>query len=237
MLYAHTRIALEQLQAAETELTASRNLQAGTVFLAASEVALRCLLLPVLKEYRLRYPGIHLRISNHSTPQAVNVLQGGTADLAVVTTPATPPPALSVTPVRSVPEAVVAPAAWAQLAGRKVQLRELLAYPLISLAADTTSFSFYSDLFAAHGLPYQPEIEAFTSDQILPMVEAGLGIGFVPEDFLEPSNQVLRIELEEALPARTLCLMKRREQPLSAAAKALERMLLSASNGEKSGNP
>ena len=33
-----------------------------------------------------------------------------------------------------------------------------------------------------------PEIEAATADQILPMVQSDLGIGFVPTDFLEKEN-------------------------------------------------
>ena len=82
-LYAHVRIAFEQI-------TESRTLQTGTVSVAASEVALRCLLLPVLKEFRLLHPGIHIRISNHSTPQAIAALKEGTADIAVVTTPTAP---------------------------------------------------------------------------------------------------------------------------------------------------
>ena len=53
-LYEHVRIAFEHIEAGEAEITESRNMQTGTVYVAASEVALRCLLLPVLKEYRLR---------------------------------------------------------------------------------------------------------------------------------------------------------------------------------------
>lgn len=86
-LYAHVRIAFEHIEAGEAELTEARNLQTGTVYIAASEVALRCLLLPVLKQYRLLYPGVHIRISNHSTPQAIAALKDGAADIAVVTTP------------------------------------------------------------------------------------------------------------------------------------------------------
>ena len=48
-LYAHVRIAFEHIEAGEAEITESRTLQTGTVYVAASEVALRCLLLPVLK--------------------------------------------------------------------------------------------------------------------------------------------------------------------------------------------
>ena len=50
-LYTHIRIAMEHIDAAEAELTKDRSLQSGTVYVAASEVALRCLQLPILKKY------------------------------------------------------------------------------------------------------------------------------------------------------------------------------------------
>ena len=87
-LYRHIRVAFAEIEAGEADVTQSRTLERGSVFLAASEGALRCLLLPVLREFRARHPGVHLRISNHSTPQAIAALHETTADFAVVTTPA-----------------------------------------------------------------------------------------------------------------------------------------------------
>ena len=57
-LFAHVRIAVENMEAGEAEIAESRNLAAGSVYVAVSEVALHCVLLPVLEEYRRRYPGI-----------------------------------------------------------------------------------------------------------------------------------------------------------------------------------
>ena len=71
-------------------------------------------------------------------------------------------------------------------------------------------------------------IEAFTADQILPMVEADLGIGFVPEEFLEKWSNVCRIDLEEKIPERNVVVIKRKGQPLSVAANELEKMILAA---------
>ena len=225
-LFNHVRIAFEQIEAGEAELTESRNLQSGMICVAASEVALRCLLLPVLKKYRLRYPGIHIRISNHTTPQAVAALRDGTADIAVVTTPSVHSASLTETPVRPVREVPVCSPYFSELIGTEVLLADLLRFPLISLGEDTKSFQFYSSLFAAHGLSYQPDIEAFTADQILPMVEADLGVGFIPEEFLHKNDNVRVIDLKEAIPERDIVLVKRKGQPLSVAAKELEHMIL-----------
>ena len=86
-LYEHVKIAFEHIAEGEKEIAESRNMESGNVYIAASEVALRCLLLPVLKRFRLLYPGVHIRVSNHSTPQAIAALKDSTADIAVVTSP------------------------------------------------------------------------------------------------------------------------------------------------------
>ncbi len=224
-LYEHIRIAMEHIDAGEAELTENRNLQNGTVYIAASEVALRCLLLPVLKKYRIRYPGIHIRISNHSTPQAINALKDGSANIAVVTTPTVHTASLVETAVRPITEVAVCSGFFKDLTDKQVSLAELTKYPLISLGKDTKSFEFFSSFFSSYGLPYKPDIEAFTADQILPMVEADLGIGFVPEEFLREGDGICRISLKEQIPKRNIVIIKRKEQPLSVAAKELERMI------------
>lgn len=231
-LYEHIKVAIEHIEAGEEEITESKNLQTGTVFVAASEVALRCLLLPVLKKFRMLYPGVRIRISNHSTPQAIAALKDGTADIAIVTTPTVRSASLSETPLRSVREVAICSPAFKELLGRKISLADLGNYPLISLGTSTKSFEFYSAFFTEHSLPYSPDIEAATADQILPMAQADLGVGFVPEEFVNPSDNVRIIDLEEEIPERSICLIKRKEQPLSVAAKELERMIIELASGE-----
>lgn len=225
-LFGHIRIAFENIEAGEAEIIESRNLEKGTVFVAASEVALHCILLPVLKQYRTLYPGIRLKISNHSTPQAVDAIKNGIADIAVVTTPTLPSAMTEEVTVRKFHEVAVCSAAFSELLGEKVSFAELLSYPMISLGTQTKSFELYSEFFAEEGLRYQPETEAATADQILPMVKADLGIGFIPREFLQGVEGVFVIETEKPLPEREIRIVKRHEQTLSIAAKELERLIL-----------
>ena len=225
-LFEHICIAFENIEAGEAEIIESRNLEKGTVFVAASEVALHCVLLPVLKQYRTLYPGIRLKISNHSTPQAVDAIKNGIADIAVVTTPTLPSAMIEEVTVRKFHEVAVCSAAFSELLGEKVGFAELLSYPMISLGTQTKSFELYSDFFAEEGLHYHPETEAATADQILPMVKADLGIGFIPREFLQGVEGVFVIETEKSLPEREIRIVKRHEQTLSIAAKELERLIL-----------
>lgn len=225
-LFTHIQIALENIEAGEAEIIESRNLEKGSVFVAASEIALHCVLLPVLKQYRTLYPGIRLKISNHSTPQAIDAIKNGIADIAVVTTPTLPSAMIEEVTVRKFREVAVCSSAFSELLESKVSLAELISYPMISLGSQTKSFELYSEFFAKEGLRYQPETEAATADQILPMIKADLGIGFVPEEFLVGVNGVSVIETEKPLPEREIRIVKRHEQTLSIAAKELERLIL-----------
>jgi len=67
-------------------------------------------------------------------------------------------------------------------------------------------------------------MEAATTDQVLPMVEHNLGIGFYPEDLCAgaiTSGSVQPIRLVEPIPEREVCLVWDKGRALSIAAKKL----------------
>ena len=100
--------------------------------------------------------------------------------------------------------------------------------PIISLCQGTSTHQLYSDWFRAHGLTFSPDIEAATADQILPMVRANLGIGFIPEQAAKEAavdGSITILQLQEQPPERTISLVKRKDMPLSIAAAQLERMI------------
>ena len=225
-LYAHVRAAFVHLEAGEAEVLQSRNLEKGAVYIAASELGLHYALLPALKQYRGRYPGIRIKISNHSTLQAIQEVADGAADFAVVTSHTTLSPFLEERFVKAIHERAVCSRTYAALDGRKISLTRLAAYPMVALGPDSKSYEWYSDFFAAQGIQYRPDMEAATADQILPMVRADLGVGFVADCFLQNTENLIRVDLDPPLPAREIRLVKRRGQSLSAAARELERLIL-----------
>ena len=228
-LYAHIAPAVEHIQAGEEAVSADQSLRSGIVTIAASEIALRCCLLPVLGEYRRNYPGVRIRVSNHSTSQAVAALRDGLADFAVVTAADGLPKGLSQRRVKDIQEVPVCGEAFSFLKGRTLSLEELIQYPLIGLGPDTVSFRFFSRFFSRRQLPFRLDIETAAADQILPFVREGLGIGFVPEEFLQeqPSSAPVQVlSLEEPIPKRSILLLNRERQALSAAARKLNQMMI-----------
>ena len=86
-LYTHVSVAMSQLLEAEEELSDSSSLTTGSVSIGASETALNIFLLDKLKKFHIKYPGIRLKIYNHSTPQAIEAVRSGIIDFAVASSP------------------------------------------------------------------------------------------------------------------------------------------------------
>ncbi|MBQ8858105.1 MAG: LysR family transcriptional regulator [Lachnospiraceae bacterium] len=228
-LYEHISIAFRHIETAENELLMDKGLQSGCISIGASEVALHCFLLPVLKEFREKYPGVRIRVSNHSTPQAISALKDGLIDLAVVTTPVDVPKTAKMTVLKEIQEMAVCGTAYSYLTENLLSIKDLSNYPIICLGNQTKTYELYTDWFANYGLELKPDIEAATADQILPLVKNDLGIGFVPEEFLKNESKetgVYRLNIKEKVPSRSVCLIKGMEHRLSIAADTLEKLLL-----------
>lgn len=228
-LYSHISVAFEQIQMGEEELAMNKSLGSGIVSIGVSETALHCLLLPVLKQYKALHQGVSIKVSNHSTPQAITALKNGLVDFAVVTTPLDSVEILREIPIKEVREVAVCGSAFSELADRELTLAELAEYPIVCLGSQTKTYDFYTKLFLDHGLTLRADIEAATTDQILPMVKNDLGIGFVPEEFVRNEidhRNIFVLNLIDEIPPRYICIVKRSDRSLSIAAKELERMIL-----------
>ena len=203
--------------------------QIGKTVIAASGLALRGCLLQVLAQYRSEYPHVRICLTNHTTPQGLAAVQNGLADFAVVSEGAAVPDSLVMQKVGEIQEIPICGSAFSELAQETVTLARLADYPIVSLTEGTSSHDFYSDLFLRHDLPFSPDVEVETIDQVLPAVRCNLGIGFVPREMLVAVPEltgVYPLTLDEPISPRSIYLFQRKNQPLSIAAKHLRQMLL-----------
>ncbi len=222
-LYEHISAALKHIRAGEESISMKNSLQNGVLSLGATEIALRCYLLPILSRYHKLYPGIRIKIVNVSTPQAIRMIDNRLIDLAVVTTPIEPNDKISITPLCDLTEVPVCSTDFDAAEG--ITFKELAEYPVISLGKGSSTYDMYFKLFTEAGLDFSPDIEAATADQILPLVKHGLGVGFVPEQFLDTETGVKRISLSQPFPKREITLVKKKRNSLALPAKELLRLI------------
>lgn len=231
MLYSRIASAAVQIQEAEEELSASATLEHGSISISATETALNIYLSEKLRDFHTEYPGIRLRISNHSTPQALQAVKNGEVDFAIVTTPAEVEQGLKMVELKPFSEVLVGGKTFTALASQSLSLKELENYPLISLSDESMTRSFYRQLFLDHDAVLHPDTEAATTDQMLTLVKSELGLAFLPEPMArEPlqRNEVVQIHLQEVIPSRSICLVYDHHRPLNTAARKFQQMLTKA---------
>ena len=224
-LYIRVSAAMEQIQTAEEELNAVSGLEHGTISIGASETALNIYLLEKLRTFHMEYPGIRLKIYNHSTPQAVQAVKNGEIDFAVVTTPTDAETPLKKVDLYPFQEILVGGKTFMALGSQELSLAEVQNYPFICLGRETQTWKFYQQIFERHGLELMPDTEVATTDQILPLVKNELGVAFLPEAMAREAiekGEIVELSLRESVPQRSVCMVYDRQHPLSAAAKELK---------------
>ena len=228
LLYARVSSAAVQIQEAEEELSASATLEHGSISISATETALNIYLSDKLRAFHEDFPKIRLRISNHSTPQAVQAVRNGEVDFAVVSTPAEAEAPLNIVELESFREILVGGRTFTALASQTLSLKELSAYPLISLSEESMTRAFYRQFFLEHDAVLRPDTEAATTDQMLTLVRSELGLAFVPEPMTRnalKSREIVQLTLREEIPARSVCLVYDRHRLLNTAARAFRERL------------
>lgn len=239
-LFYHVSIAYRQLQMAEVELGRGRGAQSGLVTIGASETALHELLLSKLSEFHSLFPRVRIRITNFSTPQAVDALKKGLVDFAVVTSPTGSEAPFRETPLKHFREVLTGGSQYSFLAGSPKHLAELSDYPLVCLGKATKTYEFYHQFYQSLGLTLLPDVEAATADQLLPLIRNNLGIGFISEKLAVEalaSGEIVKIPLIETMPSRCICLVEDTSRPLSLCASQLAKLLCGGNEGSEEKEP
>ncbi|MDE6015340.1 MAG: LysR family transcriptional regulator [Acetatifactor sp.] len=234
-LFLHAQAAHEQLQMGEAEINFSKGLHNERISIGFSigitEILLHDKILPLLRDYHHLYPGTHIQIINNSTPSLVSAVSDGLIDMAVVTSFSNSNLNLHETILNSFQDILIAGPSFSHLKDKKLTLADLVQYPIINLWQGTETFEFYKNIFTLHGLPFEPEIETATTDQVLSFVKNDMGIGFISPEYAKTSlqkNEVFQINLTENIPIRNISLIHDIGRPVNLAADVLEDMICAA---------
>ena len=103
----------------------------------------------------------------------------------------------------------------------------------------TLSRDYVEGVFRSEGLALSPDMELATADLVTPLVENGLGVGFVPYAFAQEAiarGTAFEVRLVHPLPPRRICLVCSQAHPLSAAARAFTGMLTAPDEKQPAGN-
>jgi DNA-binding transcriptional LysR family regulator len=172
----------ELLQHADNLKVAAREFQdqaSGTLAVATTHTQARYALPAVVRQFKRRYPKVHLTLKQGNPPQLAEMVLAGEADLAIATEALDHYPKLLALPGYQWNHCVVAPARHPLAKSERVTLEELARYPLITYDPAFAGRTHIDEAFAARGLHPDIVLSAIDADVIKTYVELEMGIGIV----------------------------------------------------------
>ncbi len=209
-LYEHVKGAVIQLEHAQEELSVQMSDNMGTVEIGATETSLHLFLLDALRCFKEAYPKVRMKIHNHTTPEILKNLSSGRLDFAVLTTPFELQKSFGSSELHTFREILVGGLQYAKLGLENWKIRQLRNYPWVGLSEGTATYEFYNKFFLQQQADIELDMEAATSDLLIPLIQNNFGIGFIPEMLAYPLLQektLVQIPLDCSLPERKICLV------------------------------
>lgn len=191
----------------------------GQLRIGASDTICRYFLVPYLEKFHKAFPGAHIKVTNATSIQCVELLKTGQVDLIVVNQPnAYLGNISSVKRIQSFQDVFIANEAFSELKGKKLTYKQLLNYPILMLDKQSTTSEFLHSLFQQHQLDLVPEAELSSNDLLIDLAKIGLGLAFIPDYCLNrDTDNLFVVEMKEKLPSRELAVAYNGHHPVSGA--------------------
>lgn len=199
---------------------------AQEIRVAASQYLIRYLLIDVLGRFRTQEPGIHVRVSTMNEREVEEALLREPEVAFGLAAPYEPSPSLDYHELFAMSWSLICPRG--HRLGRKsgVRLEDLAVEPLILYERGSTGRQHVLDAFYERNLSPRVALETTSTETIVSMVEAGLGVSIVP---LLPGGAVTRGRRVEVRSLHASIrkihsgvLLRRGEQPAGAAKRLLD---------------
>ena len=227
ILLRHIEPAMNLIRKGENQLLEAHTLNGGQLRIGASDTICRYYLIPYLKRFHEKYPGIHIKVINQTSIACAKFLENGQADFIITNYPNS---ALSGTlntrVINEFHDVFTASRQAFDLEGKTLSLADLLRYPILMLDRRSTTSEFLHQVFQKNQLDLVPEIELSSNDLLIDLARIGLGIAFVP-DFCIPAQDkdLFILKLREELPSRQMMVAYNDTLPVSQAARQFMDML------------
>jgi DNA-binding transcriptional LysR family regulator len=160
--------------------TFSAGAPAQTVQVAASAYLTIYVLIDVVRRFHARFPDIRIRLASRPEREIEAALLETSLFAMGVAAPYEPSTDLEYSHQFSMDWSLIVPPGHPLARRRSVDLRAAADLPLVLFEPGSTGRQHILEAFRRRGLRPRVEMEATTTEVILRMVEAGLGVGIVP---------------------------------------------------------
>lgn len=223
MLLKHARGLLDQAARMRDDLSAFAGGLSGEVRLLANTNALTEFLPDPLSRFLAAHPQVNVDLEERLSDEIVGLIAEGVGDIGIVAG-TVDVGRLQTYPFRSDRFVVVAARDHALALRASMSFAQVLDYDIVGLERSSSLQRFLSAKAAREGRPLRARIQLRSFDAVCRLVEAGVGIGVVPQTTAHRAAQTMAlsiIDLADDWAVRDLTIVVRADEALRPYARAL----------------
>lgn len=232
-LLRHARLILRQVDHLKSEFANMGEDASGHIRIYANTTAVTEFMPEVLAQFLADRPGVTVDLQERLTQDIIRAIIDGSADLGIVSGPV---PTKGLQAIHfSTDHLVLATSLDHPLAVNKsVAFANSLAFEHIGLHEGSTLLAFLRSLLEKHGYERMLRVQVRSFEAMCRMVEAGVGIGVMPESAAlrhAKTMQIRIVEIEEPWALRERSVLVRDIEALPGCARALVTRLQETGSG------
>ena len=227
VLFHYVEQAFNFVEIGEKAIADMNNLVSGEIAIGASDTLCKHYLLPYLEQFHAQHPGIHIRITNRTTPETLTLLKEGKIDFGIVSLPVTDKQVefRESTPLQ---DCLVGGPSYNELTAAPLSIAALNDYPLLMLESGGSTRRYLDHYAASNGTTLTPEFELGSVDLLVQFAKSGFGLAFVIRDYVQEdlrAGTLIEIPLTPPIPERKIGIATLRGIPMSSATKSFLALL------------
>lgn len=182
-----------------------RNESGGSLSIGTTHTQARYVLPRVIHAFRERYPDVQLHLHQGTSEQIAAMMERDQIDFAIATGSHELFPDTTILPLYRWHRTVAVPKGHPLTREKKLTVKTLAQYPIITYSFSFTGTSSLNQIFAAAGLEPNVALTARDSDVIKTYVRLGLGVGIVATVAIEPEadGDLVALDASHIFPAHT----------------------------------
>ncbi|NIX75258.1 LysR family transcriptional regulator [Microvirga terricola] len=232
-LLQHARALLSQAERLREDLASFTGGLAGQIRILSNTNALTEFLPEALSAFLAHHPQVSIDLEERLSDEIVGLIAEGVGDIGIVAG-TVDTGRLETFPFRSDRFVLVVPKGLPLATSTKVTFAEVLKYDFVGLDRASALQRFLAAKATRIGLPLRLRVQLRSFDAVCRMVEAGVGLGIVPETTARRAGHTMAItaiDLEDPWAARDLTLCVRSQSELTATARELVAHLRGGAEG------
>lgn len=226
-LYKYVKEALEYIKNAENKFSELVNLETGTIRIGVSTTLAKHFLLPYIKSFHKKYPGIHIDINTNLWADLIPKLRNGLIDMIVLNiTDIDYDKDLNIIKCKKIEDCFISSKDYYKNIKDELSIKNLNKYPLIIQMKRSSARTSLDNLCSKYDVVLKPQMELSSYTLVVELTKMSLGIGYATKEYIKEeikNKELYEIKLKEKIPPRYIGIaISKNNTPSSAVKKMIE---------------